>query len=1747
MGGGRAVASRILRAAAEHFLKVTSAESRTTVPLPVPHPNRSQAMRTKPVLLKSLSFIILSFVIHSEVRVEGAESKGGFLAGAAKVDVTPEQLPVRVNGGFLEKTGTRVVDRLNARAVVIGRGGTTIALCVVDTCMMPRELIDAAKARAAERTGIPVERMMVSATHTHSAPAAMGCLGSRADARYAAFLEGKIVEAIGAAASRLQPARIGWGAVDAWELTNCRRWIRRPDRMLTDPFGVTSVRANMHPGYESPDVTGPAGPIDPQLSLLSIQTRAGRPLAVFGNFSMHYFGAAPLSADHCGRFAEGLGREIGAGEDDGFVGILSQGTSGDSHWMDYSKAASKPTLEQYSEALLRRAGEAYRGIRHEEDGTLEMAESRLRLRRRVADADRLEWARGLAAQVGDRPAASQKEVYALEQVLIAAEPERELKLQALRIGEAGITALPNEVYALTGLKLKAQSPLRATFNVELANGAEGYIPPPEQHFLGGYTTWAARTAGLEEQAEPRIVEAVLQLLERVAGAPRRPLAESHGAYARAVLAARPRSYWRLDEMTPPTAADASGNGLAGLYEKGVALHLPGAQAAADGISAVPENPSNFSGAQINRAPHFAGGRVRGRWAGGEKAYSVELWLWNGLPSTARAVTGHVISVGKDGVAGGEDLGIGGSGDAGGGGRLFFAAGAGGAVLRGRQPLGYRTWHHVVLVRESGRVRVYLDGEAELDGAVTGNWPAKGSEIFVGGRTDNEANLEGKADEVAVYDRPLSPEEVRAHYRAAGRAAKAVEHPAPGRQANTGPGSAEPRVEVGPLSPDESRRKMRVPAGFRVDLVAAEPLVMDPVAFDWDEQGRLWVVEMADYPLGMDGKGKGGGRVRCLEDTDGDGRFDRSTLFAEGLNFPNGILTWRDGVIVTAAPEILFLRDTDGDGRADTREVLVSGLFEGNQQLRANGLRWGLDNWVHVASGGHVKTHGAATRLRSHRSATEVATGSRDFRFRPDTGELEAQSGPTQFGRNRDNWGRWFGTQNSNPLWHYVLPDQYLARNPHFGAERTLVQLLTPANPPVFPASPLEKRYHSFNQSGRFTSACSGMIYRDARLFPADELHAFVCEPFHNLVQHVRLRDDGVSFTAAREADGSPFDFLSSEDRWSRPVMVREGPDGAIWVADMYRYVIEHPQFLPAEGKAELLPHYRLGEDRGRIYRISREGMGSFQPTRLERLETGALVAALDTTNGWQRDKVHQMLLWRADPKAEASLREMASGNGNALARLHALCVLDGLGRLTAEDLAGSLRDRHPGVRENALRLSESRLNDTLLGRLAGMTSDPDPKVRLQLAFSLGASGEARAGAALGRLLAGHERDPMMVAAVMSSAARHGGALVTAALELSGDSLPRLRTQLLPLALGTGDRDALGRLLEPLFRRDGPAFTPAQMADFARLLELLRQRSTSLEALRQAGPGDRLAGALAGAGELLDQAKVAAMDNSRPAEERIAAASVLARENSTRALGLSLLAGWVEPQRGADVQASAIRALGATGTEEVPEILAKGWTGLSPAVREAALGIWLSREAWALDLVSRMERGTWPKAALDATQRTRLLKHESRRIQQAAAKLFAGQATDNRAAVVARYRPALALPGDGQRGRMLYQGLCAACHRRGAEGRDIGPDLASVAAHPPEKLLVSILDPSADIQPGYAAYACTLTSGEQLYGLLSAETANSVTLRLLDGSRRTVLRAQIASLGGETRSLMPEGLEAGLTPQGLADLIAFLRGPLEEGR
>lgn len=227
----------------------------------------------------------------------------------------------------------------------------------------------------------------------------------------------------------------------------------------------------------------------------------------------------------------------------------------------------------------------------------------------------------------------------------------------------------------------------------------------------------------------------------------------------------------------------------------------------------------------------------------------------------------------------------------------------------------------------------------------------------------------------------------------------------------------------------------MPHGYRVELVASEPEVLDPVAFDWDAQGRLWVVEMADYPSGMDGNAPGG-RVRRLEDTDGDGRYETSVLFAEGLSFPNGIAVWRDGVVVTAAPQILFLADEDGDGVCDRREVILEGFMEGNQQLRVNGLRLGLDGLLWCASGGHHPGHGTETVITSQPNGQQYSLGSHDFRFHPDSGSVWIESGPSQFGRNRDPFGRWFGTQNANPLWQWVIPEAAAARNPFVAPEQT---------------------------------------------------------------------------------------------------------------------------------------------------------------------------------------------------------------------------------------------------------------------------------------------------------------------------------------------------------------------------------------------------------------------------------------------------------------------------------------------------------------------------------------------------------------------------------------------------------------------------------------------------------------------------------------------------------------------------------------
>jgi len=702
----------------------------------------------------------LFFCIFLMLNTRAAPRAGAALqAGAAAVEITPNHFPVLVNGGMLSKTATDVHSPLHARAIVLDDGQTRLALVVVDSCMLPRKLLDAAKEAAAEASGIPAANMLISATHTHSAPSSMGALGTEPDPRYPAFLRPLLVEAMGRAARNLEPAKVGVAVANAAPYTALRRWIRRPDRVLTDPFGNPTVRANMHPGYLSKDATGPSGPEDPDLSVIAWQSLEGRPIALLANFSMHYYSATPISADYFGLFSQRIEARIVAGnrtpEAPPFVGMMSQGTSGDIWLRDYArpKPAKPPhDMNSYTEALVDIAQHAYQTIEYRDDITLAMAQAELPLRYRTPDKQRLAWAQSVVQAMGDRPPKNTTEVYAREAIYLHEKQQTRLLLQAVRIGSIGLTAIPNEVYALTGLKLKTCSPLQPTINIELANGAEGYIPPPEQHALGGYNTWPARSAGLEIQAEPKIVQAVLQLLEQVAGKPRLAPIPVRGPAAQTLLESRPLAYWRLDEFGGPRAVDQVGC-HDGIYETGVVYYLEG-----------PRSAAFLQPGKVNRAAHFAGGRMRSHIPNLGATYSVSLWFWNGMPSVARPVTGTLFSRGRDLAFGaaGEHLSIGGT--AAQQGKLMFTQGPSSAlVLAGKKNVPRWTWNHVVLVRDGLAVRLYWNGnpvpEIEGEAPPVANVP----QLFFGGRNDNHNNFEGKLDEIAIYNRALTPAEAGALY------------------------------------------------------------------------------------------------------------------------------------------------------------------------------------------------------------------------------------------------------------------------------------------------------------------------------------------------------------------------------------------------------------------------------------------------------------------------------------------------------------------------------------------------------------------------------------------------------------------------------------------------------------------------------------------------------------------------------------------------------------------------------------------------------------------------------------------------------------------------------------------------------------------------------------------------------------------------------------------------------------------------
>ncbi len=918
----------------------------------------------------------------------------------------------------------------------------------------------------------------------------------------------------------------------------------------------------------------------------------------------------------------------------------------------------------------------------------------------------------------------------------------------------------------------------------------------------------------------------------------------------------------------------------------------------------------------------------------------------------------------------------------------------------------------------------------------------------------------------------------------------------------------------PLEPAEALAAFKAAEGFRVELVAAEPLVKDPVSVEFAPDGRVWVVEMGSYPLG-EGPDSGG-RVKFLRDTDGDGRLDQSTLFAGDLTFPTSALPWgpfdgRARALVACAPEILLFEDTDGDSRADRRTVVFKGFGEGNQQHRVNGLHWGLDNWIHGANGDSGGEITSFTSLFRFPTGSTLHLGRRDFRFSRDMQLFEGETGSTQHGLAFDDWGNVFGASNSRHLIHAVLPDRYLARNPHWAPGAAVLDIPDGAaeHGPMGRIFPISKRLLSLNAihvPGHFSSACGLTVYRGEK-FPREyQGNGFVCEPVGNVVHRDVLVPEGVTFRAERGEKER--EFLASTDPWFRPVYAATGPDGALYIADMYRFVIEHPQYIPEE--IQQILDFTAGRDRGRIWRVvygrDPAGRGATLHPDLTSESAESLVKLIEHSNGWWRDTAQRLLVERGDKTVGPLLRKVAASNLSPPARLHALWTLEGLAELRAEDLERALADAHAGIREHALRLSEPFLekDPALRSRAIALATDPEPRVRFQAAFTLGQIKEMEAAEGLVKILRQDIEDRWIRGAVLSSGLHHAGPM----LGSLGPDLGRGRWL-----------EALGGLVRTVEHSQGAS---TRVAGLAATMKRLREAAldvkedlrTRVEAIRAVGGNGLL--------------------STDPSETQTADS-----QGRTEQLARSLLT----PSQPVDVQVAATTAIAQCSSPEAApraaRILLDAWPTAGPSVRTEILEALLGRDVGRHALADDLEKGRIDPREIDAPARERLRGDPA--LSERAAKLFPRIVSEARSAVVERVRKELSgMKGNRERGKEVFKKNCATCHRLEGEGHDVGPDLAETRAKDEASLVEAILDPGRMVPPRYTPYVVLRKDGALSTGIVADETAAAVTLLRAGGVRETVLRADIRKLESSGTSLMPVELEKAIPSAELSDLLAFLR-------
>jgi putative membrane-bound dehydrogenase-like protein len=956
----------------------------------------------------------------------------------------------------------------------------------------------------------------------------------------------------------------------------------------------------------------------------------------------------------------------------------------------------------------------------------------------------------------------------------------------------------------------------------------------------------------------------------------------------------------------------------------------------------------------------------------------------------------------------------------------------------------------------------------------------------------------------------------------------------------------------PLGAADALRSFRVRAGLELELVASEPLVTSPVAIDWGADGRLWVCEMYDYPQGLDNRFQPGGRITFLQDTNRDGRYDQSQVFLPGIPFPTGVFAWGSGVLVCAAPDLLYAEDTDGDGKADRVRTLFSGFSTENYQARLNGLALGLDGWIYGANGllGGLITN--------HLSGGTVDIRGRDFRFRlaPDlsSARFETATGLSQQGRVRDDWDHWFGCDNSTLVHHYPIHDHYVRRNPRIaGPPPALSPFEEPDPNRLHPISRALERFNDLDHLNRVTSACGIGLYRDDLLGAEFKGDLFTCEPVHNLVHRLKVVPQGAMVKLRKPEDETGIEFLSSSDNWFRPVQVRTGPDGALWIVDMYRFLMEHPRWISPQRLASL--DMRAGADRGRLYGLRPVGQALRPVRNLTLLSTEDLVVALDSANGTERDRVQLALAQRIGSDSVQALKLLARNASRPEVRAQALAA-SATPLVPLDALIQALKDPEPSVNAMALIQSEPWIStgldydalslgtptlDQLWTSLASLSSHPDPRVTHQLALSLGSSASPRAAELLAKLAVGSERSPWLQAAILTSAGPHAadilGVLLSQLPPLE-DPKPSIQPFLEKLLASCPEEAQLVQTLKAILPQTGPV-RGWRLNALSRTLDAHSDPLFSLnEVLNQSTLHSAFKDRMM---EVLGEVTTIASDPQAAAPDQIAAVRLLGRNQNTLAQDIRLLTRLATDADRSQLREAALKRLSRMSAPEIPGLLLQNWARLSPAIRQDLLRGMLGRESWSLAVLKAAREGTIQANELSTVDRERLSTSSNDEVKKLVELVLPPQTHASRNQVLHRYQ---SLPEPGKdaanRGRELFIKNCSTCHQAGGSGHRVGPDLDPLAGRELDFWVKNILDPNAVVEPRFVAYEVETRDGRSASGIVQSETGTSLLLVQPGGVTETFLRSELQAIRGLGLSLMPEGLEALLPPADFAALVGFLR-------